>query len=97
MIFRSLVPVLTVLAFHQVNACSLENFNVTGFTFGSDQPSDPATLGYTINHMALIVNNLTASMNFYGDVLGMRHIFTYAASDAYSFTYMGYSHVSMLF
>ena len=62
------------------------------FTIGSDGPADPATIGYAMNHFSLIVNDLDATMHFYGKVLGMRHIFTYQASPAYIIAYMGYSH-----
>lgn len=60
-------------------------------TIGTDGPAPPATIGYTINHFALLVNNLTATRRFYGDILGMRHIFTFQASPTYSVMYMGHA------
>jgi lactoylglutathione lyase len=57
------------------------------FVVGNDLPADPATLGYTMNHFALLVNDLDAMMNFYGEVLGMRHIFTYHATPTFEIAY----------
>ncbi|CAM1508953.1 Fc.00g026920.m01.CDS01 [Cosmosporella sp. VM-42] len=61
------------------------------FEFGSDAPSDPATIGYFINHFSLNVRNLTASLEFYSSVFGLRHIFTLQASKHLSIAYMGHS------
>lgn len=60
------------------------------FQVGTDGPADPATTGYTMNHFAMIVNDINATRHFYGDILGMRHIFTFQATPDYSITYMGY-------
>lgn len=59
--------------------------------FGSDDPSDPATTGYLINHFSLNVKNLTASLDFYSNVFGLRHIFTVQASEHLSIAYMGHA------
>ncbi|PVH67322.1 hypothetical protein DL98DRAFT_662678 [Cadophora sp. DSE1049] len=48
---------------------------------GTDGTANAETIGYTINHFALISNNLTATWEFYGTLLGMRHNFTYSASE----------------
>lgn len=75
------------------SACSPQA-NIEGtspLVIGNDGPADPATLGYTLNHLALVVNNIQATRHFYGDILGMRHIFTFHATDSYDITYMGYS------
>jgi hypothetical protein len=64
-----------------------------GMTLGNDGPADPATLGIWTNHIGLNVRNLTASMQFYGEILGMRHIFTIQYTDTYSLTYMGFAQV----
>ncbi|KAK5047300.1 hypothetical protein LTR84_006822 [Exophiala bonariae] len=61
-------------------------------TIGTDGLAPPETLGYAINHFSLIVSNLTASKEFYGNVLGMRHMFTAQLSPHYSVTYMGHAH-----
>jgi lactoylglutathione lyase len=61
------------------------------FTVGTNGPAHPETLGFFINHLSLIVSNLTASKEFYGNVLGMRHIFTAQLSPHYSVTYMGHA------
>ena len=59
-------------------------------TIGSDGPPPPETVGFKINHFALLVNDLAATRHFYGDILGMRHIFTYKASERYTIMYMGH-------
>ncbi|KAJ5218680.1 Glyoxalase/Bleomycin resistance protein/Dihydroxybiphenyl dioxygenase [Penicillium cinerascens] len=41
----------------------------------NDGPAASATLGYAINHFGLLTTNLGAMKHFYGDILGMRHIF----------------------
>ena len=51
-------------------------------------------MGYILNHFAVPVNNLRLTMHFYSDLLGMRHVFTFAASEEYSIPYMGDSHGS---
>ena len=88
--------VACLLALHSyiptVQSCGNQNASAEPFELGNDPPADPATLGYTLNHFGLLVNNITASMHFYGEILGMRHIFTYRASSAYEIVYMGYSH-----
>lgn len=61
------------------------------FAIGTDGPAQPETLGFFLNHLSLIVSNLTASKEFYGNVLGMRHIFTAQLSPHYSVTYMGHA------
>jgi lactoylglutathione lyase len=53
--------------------------------------SDPETTSYFINHMALTVNDLNRSLDFYTSVFGMRHMFTYQLTEHVSFTYMGHS------
>ncbi|KAF2095753.1 hypothetical protein NA57DRAFT_59732 [Rhizodiscina lignyota] len=73
-------------------ACNPKNAPSDMLTIGDDGPADPETLGYTLNHFGLIANNITAMMDFYGDVLGMRHIFTFHCSKDYDVVYMGYSH-----
>ncbi|KEF60730.1 uncharacterized protein A1O9_02291 [Exophiala aquamarina CBS 119918] len=75
-------------------ACALEpRQDSTDFlTVGKDGPADQETLGYNLNHLSLIVHNLTASMEFYGNVLGMRHLFTAQLTPSYSVTYMGHAH-----
>ena len=58
---------------------------------GSDDPSDPATIGYYINHFSLNTNNLTRSMDFYTRIFGLRHMFTYYLTEHLSVTYLGHS------
>ncbi|KAF2813612.1 Glyoxalase/Bleomycin resistance protein/Dihydroxybiphenyl dioxygenase [Mytilinidion resinicola] len=60
-------------------------------TIGTDGPADPTTVGFNLNHIAIQVRNLTASRAFYGDVLGLRHIFTYEASADFAIVYMGHA------
>lgn len=80
------------------NACNLEArqddaaaADNSFFTVGTDGPARPETLGFFLNHLSLIVSNLTASKEFYGNVLGMRHMFTVQLSPHYSVTYMGHA------
>lgn len=61
------------------------------YTPGDDPPADPATKSYFINHVNLLVNNITASRQWYSDVFGMRHVFTFDLSPEYSIMYMAHS------
>ncbi|KAI1611087.1 Glyoxalase/Bleomycin resistance protein/Dihydroxybiphenyl dioxygenase [Exophiala viscosa] len=81
------------LAAQGVHSCALESRQTSAdfLTIGDDGPADPETLGFAINHLSLIVRNLTASQHFYSKVLGMRHIFTAQLSPSYSVTYMGHA------
>ncbi|KAL4882985.1 Glyoxalase/Bleomycin resistance protein/Dihydroxybiphenyl dioxygenase [Aspergillus karnatakaensis] len=62
-----------------------------GMTIGSDGPADPETKGYHIYHTGLNVRDLNASKHFYGEILGMRHIFTIQYTPSFSLTYMGFA------
>lgn len=75
-----------------IQACSPPTNSSEAFVLGDDGVADPATLGYTMNHFSLLVNDMEASMHFYGKILGMRHIFTFHASSTFEVVYMGYSH-----
>ena len=86
------------IAAQYTHACNLETrqddttATTDGFfTIGTDGPAYPETLGFFLNHLSLIVFNLTASKEFYGNVLGMRHIFTAQLSPHYSVTHMGHA------
>lgn len=68
------------------------NASGAAFKLGDDGPAHPETLGYTLNHFGLAVNDMPAMKHFYGEVLGMRTIFTFQASPEYEIVYMGYSH-----
>lgn len=84
-----------LLAATSVHGCALEarqDAPPDFMTIGDDGPAPPATLGFSLNHLSLVVRNLTASMEFYGNVLGMRHLFTAQLSKDYSVTYMGHAH-----
>ncbi|KAF9869634.1 lactoylglutathione lyase [Colletotrichum karsti] len=59
---------------------------------GTDAPADFATNGYFINHLCINVKNLTASVDFYSSVFGLRKLFTLHVTEHYSITYMGHSH-----
>jgi lactoylglutathione lyase len=67
------------------------NDTTSPFVTGSDGPADTETLGYTINHFSLISSDLDKTRCFYGDVLGMRHIYTYHASPNFTIMYMGHA------
>lgn len=73
------------------SACVVTNTSSPAFKVGSDGPADPATLGYNINHVALVVNNLETMQDFYGRVLGLRHVFTFQVTPDYTVVYMGHS------
>lgn len=60
-------------------------------TVGTDGPADEEVKGFHINHVGLNVRNLTASMDFYGTILGMRHMITIQYTPSYSLTYMGFA------
>jgi lactoylglutathione lyase len=60
-------------------------------TLGPDTPTDQATIGYNINAITLNTNNLTRSIEWYRDVFGMRHMFTYKATDILSVALLGHS------
>lgn len=68
-------------------ACSLPSNASEAFVIGTDGPADAATVGYNINHFALNVNDLEASVHFYGTVLGMRHMFSYRVSPVLDLVY----------
>ncbi|KAF4995968.1 hypothetical protein FDECE_12629 [Fusarium decemcellulare] len=59
---------------------------------GSDAPADPATIGYNLNHFCLNVRNLTASIDFYSRIFGMRELFQLHVTEHYTISYMGHSH-----
>lgn len=49
----------------------------SAFNLGNDDPAPLATHGFTLNHFGLLVNGMEAMKYFYGEVLGMRLIFSY--------------------
>ncbi|KAL9091096.1 MAG: hypothetical protein Q9165_005023 [Trypethelium subeluteriae] len=62
------------------------------FTLGDSQPQPLATVGYNLNHFAITVPNFNATMDFYLNALGFRHIFTVPLDDKHSISYIGYPH-----
>ncbi|KAH9884878.1 Glyoxalase/Bleomycin resistance protein/Dihydroxybiphenyl dioxygenase [Xylariomycetidae sp. FL2044] len=54
--------------------------------------SDPATIEYQLNHVALNVRDLPRSLEFYTRVFGMRLITTARITEHFSASYLGYSH-----
>lgn len=98
MVSTHLLTYCLAFAAQYTNACNLEKrqddtaaATNSFFTIGTDGPAQPETLGFFFNHLSLIVSDLTASKEFYGNVLGMRHIFTAQLSPHYSVTYMGHA------
>jgi lactoylglutathione lyase len=72
-----------------------DNANATGFPrveAGTDEPADFATTGYVLNHFSLNVKDMTRSVKWYGDVLGLRLIFNYRATEKLSIAYLAHSH-----
>lgn len=53
--------------------------------------SDPATIGYQLNHAILNVRNLTRSLDFYNHIFGMRHMYTVQITEHFYTAYMGHS------
>jgi len=97
MLFRPtlIASALAALQFQTATACvpaAPVNTSVFPHTIrGPDTASDYATLGYATNHFSLNVRNLTASLNFYGRVFGMRLLFTSQFSPSFSISYIGHS------
>ncbi|GKU06288.1 lactoylglutathione lyase [Fusarium langsethiae] len=58
--------------------------------FGTDTPANSATIGTFLNHMAINTRNLTASIEFYIEVLGFRKLFT-QITKTYSITYLAHA------
>ncbi|KAJ5776359.1 uncharacterized protein N7511_001370 [Penicillium nucicola] len=91
-----LLPILLSIFSLQTKACNPTRRSTADatasnpFTLGTDGPAPPETLGYALNHVGLITNNLTAMKGFYGNVLGMRLLFDAALTPEYTVTYMGY-------
>lgn len=92
MSFKRYLASLLAVTLPYVSACGHHDTSSPSFEVGNDGPADPATLGYTINHFALLTSNITVMKQFYGEVLGMRTIFSYGAGTPYEVLYMGYSH-----
>lgn len=74
-----------------IRACAPPVNASEAFKIGQDGPADAATLGYSLNHFSLLVNDLEASTRFYTKILGMRHVFTFQATPEYSINYLSYS------
>ncbi|KAK5047811.1 hypothetical protein LTR84_006476 [Exophiala bonariae] len=90
---------------HQASACihgarAVETTSAAASTgemfpqsiFGSEDPSDPGSLGYFVNHLCINVRNATESIDFYSKTFGFRHIFTLRVTEHFSISYMGHSH-----
>lgn len=90
-IFFLFFPLLSALASACLTVPPPTDNNTSPFQLGPDVRSDPATAGYFSNHISLNVRNLTASLEFYSNVLGLREIFTYRATEHMSVAYMGHS------
>lgn len=58
---------------------------------GSDEPAPAATTGYFLNHVSLNVKNITASIEFYTNVLGFREIFSLPASEHLTIAYLAHA------
>jgi lactoylglutathione lyase len=73
-------------------ACQPATNPSSPFEFGPEEYPDKETVGININHVALNVGNLTASIEFYTKILGVRVIFVYHATPLFEIAYLG--HVS---
>lgn len=61
-------------------------------TIGPDVVPDPATAAYSMNHFALLVNDLDASLDFYTRILGMRVVHRVEPTSWFEVVYLSYSH-----
>lgn len=64
---------------------------IPSFNLGTDVASDPATLGYMVNHVCLNVQSAEESIDWYEAVFGLRLIFTQRVSEHFSISYMGHA------
>ena len=92
MVLSTFLVALLALALSTAHACGNHDKSSPSFAIGNDGPADPATLGYTLNHFALLTHNITAVKHFYGEILGMRTVFSFGANTPFEVLYMGYSH-----
>ncbi|KEF55816.1 uncharacterized protein A1O9_08567 [Exophiala aquamarina CBS 119918] len=99
--FQNLLSPMLLVAPHLASACGplprQEKEDANGgptypsFELGLDVPSDPATLGYFVNHLCINIKNVNESVDWYSRVFGLRLIFTQQVSEHFSITYMGHS------
>ncbi|KAK4447959.1 Glyoxalase/bleomycin resistance protein/ dioxygenase [Podospora aff. communis PSN243] len=87
----ALLPSLT-LACPPLHPRQSEPFPIT--TPGPPIPPSPSTAGYFLNHAALNVRNLTASITWYRDMLGYQLLFTHRVSPRYTVAYLAHSVLS---
>ncbi len=59
---------------------------------GTDDPADPVTMGFVMNHFSLNVKNVTRSVDFYTKVFGFRLIFIFRGTEKLSVAYLAHSH-----
>ncbi|KAF2731647.1 hypothetical protein EJ04DRAFT_442557 [Polyplosphaeria fusca] len=76
---------------HANMARATDNTSLPLFIPGNDGLAEEVTRGYFINHVSLIVSNITASRQWYSDVLGMRHVFTFQMTKQLSIMYMAHA------
>jgi lactoylglutathione lyase len=65
------------------------NNSSTLFSVGTDPPQPPATLGYMLNHFALVISDVERTVHFYRDVHGLRTVLNYDMPE-FTFIYLGY-------
>lgn len=87
----SAITILLTSLVSTSNACAPPVNASEAFQLGTDGPADPATLGYSLNHFGILVNDIEESVHFYTKVLGMRHVFTFHATPTYEIVYLSYS------
>lgn len=96
-----LLPTFLLAAAHLTSACGPvarqeqsnagNNATLPSFVLGEDVPSDPATLGYMVNHFCVNVKNADESVEWYSKVFGLRKVFKMQVSEHFSISYMGHS------
>jgi hypothetical protein len=87
MSFKTFFTIFLAAASTYVHACG-HHASAPSFALGDDGRADPETLGYTMNHFALLTSNITATQHFYGKVLGMRTVFSFGAGTPYEVLYV---------
>ncbi|KAH7121176.1 Glyoxalase/Bleomycin resistance protein/Dihydroxybiphenyl dioxygenase [Dendryphion nanum] len=93
----TLLPIITLACNHENIARQSQNQTQGNTTLpfdyipGTDGPADQATSGYFVNHIGLLVSNITASREWYTTVLGMRHVFTIRLNEYYTIMYMAHA------
>lgn len=75
----------------QANNNASMPFNYIEGSDSYDAVDVAATQSYFVNHIGLMVSNITASREWYTKVLGMRHVFTFELANKFNVMYMAHT------